>query len=160
MTKLYEVANDYARLLESDLPPEDIADTVEGIEGELTDKIEQLLSICKNELVYANALKEESRALSERAKVSESKISSIKAYIATSLTTVGKKTIRAGIHQVTVRAPSKSVDIIDANLLPTEFVEYETKIKPDTMAIKHLLESGKDIPGAKIKTGKPSLIIK
>ncbi|EPZ5305359.1 siphovirus Gp157 family protein, partial [Cronobacter sakazakii] len=48
MSKLYEVASDYARLMDADIDPEAMADTLEGIEGELADKIEQLLAICKN----------------------------------------------------------------------------------------------------------------
>ncbi|WAT01712.1 hypothetical protein [Rouxiella chamberiensis] len=38
------------------------------------------------------------------------------------------------IHQVTVRAPTRCVEIIDAGLIPAEFVEYETNIKPDKLA--------------------------
>ncbi|ELD3297862.1 siphovirus Gp157 family protein, partial [Enterobacter hormaechei] len=57
-------------------------------------------------------------------------------------------------------APSKSVEITDASALPPEFVEYETSIKPDKLAIKHQIEAGVDVPGAQIKLGKPSLIIK
>ncbi|ABV04671.1 conserved hypothetical protein [Escherichia coli HS] len=49
MSKLYEIANEYAKLMDSDLEPEMIADTIEGMEGEFTDKIEQLLAIIKNE---------------------------------------------------------------------------------------------------------------
>lgn len=160
MTKLYEVANQYAQLLDADLEPEMIADTIEGLDGEFTDKVEQLLAICKNESSYAEALKDEAKRLSERAKSTENKVASIKAYIATSLETIGKKSIKAGIHQVTVRAPSKCVEIVDAGLIPAEFVEYETTIKPDKLAIKHQIEAGVDIPGAAIKLGKPSLIIK
>lgn len=47
MSKLYEIANEYAKLMDSDLEPEMIADTIEGMEGEFTDKIEQLLSVIK-----------------------------------------------------------------------------------------------------------------
>ena len=68
--------------------------------------------------------------------------------------------MKAGLHQVTVRAPSKSVEITDINAIPPDFVEYETTIKPDKLAIKHQIEAGIDIPGAQIKIGKPSLIIK
>ena len=64
------------------------------------------------------------------------------------------------MHQVTVRAPSKSVEITDSGALPSEFVEYETNIKPDNLAIKKQLEAGIEVPGAQIKTGKPSLLIK
>lgn len=160
MTKLYEVANDYARLMDSDMAQEMIADTLEGIEGELTDKISQLLAVCKNLSALSDALKAESSSLSARAKTADNQISSIKEYIAKSLELAGKKKITAGLHQVSVRAPSKSVDITDAGALPAELVEYETTIKPDKLAIKHLLDAGKDVPGAQIKIGKPSLIIK
>ncbi|ENP0655963.1 siphovirus Gp157 family protein [Serratia marcescens] len=160
MSKLYDIANDYAKLMDSGLEPEMIADTIEGIDGELVDKVEQLLAICKNEQLYAEALRNESKSLLERASAVENKISSIKEYIARSLETAGKKSIRAGLHQVTVRVPSRQVDITDASILPIEFVEYETVVKPDKLAIKHQLDAGIAVPGAQIKLGKPSLIIK
>ncbi|WP_034912937.1 siphovirus Gp157 family protein [Erwinia sp. 9145] len=160
MTALYQIANDYAKLVAEDLDPEFIADTLEGMSGELSDKVEQLLAICKNQTAYSDALKEESRRFSERAKAEENRVASIKEYIANSLETAGMKSLKAGLHQVTVRAPSKSVEITDAGALPSDLVEYETTIKPDKMAIKHLLTAGQDVPGAQIKIGKPSLIIK
>lgn len=160
MSKLYDIANDYAKLMDSGLEPDMIADTIEGIDGELVDKVEQLLAICKNEQLYAEALRNESKSLQERALVVENKISSIKEYIVRSLETAGKKSIRAGLHQVTVRVPSRQVDITDASILPIEFVEYETVVKPDKLAIKHQLDAGIAVPGAQIKLGKPSLIIK
>ncbi|EOI5926354.1 siphovirus Gp157 family protein [Salmonella enterica subsp. enterica serovar Braenderup] len=160
MSKLYEIANGYARLMDADFDADEIADTLEGMEGELTDKIEQLLAIVKNESGYAERLKEEAKSLNERAEVIQNKIENILAYIASSLEIVGKKKIRAGLHQVTVRAPSESVDITDSSALPPEYVEYETVIKADKLAIKHQLKAGNSIPGAQLKVGKPSLIIK
>lgn len=62
MSKLYEIANEFAKLMDSDLEPETIADTIEGMEGEFTDKIEQLLSVIKNESGYAERLKEEAKS--------------------------------------------------------------------------------------------------
>lgn len=160
MSKLYEIANDYAKLMDSDFEPEQIADTLEGMEGELTDKIEQLLAICKNESSYAERLKEEAKALNERAAVIQNKIENIQSYIASSLEIIGKKKIRAGLHQVTIREPSECVEITDASALPPEYVEFETIIKADKLAIKHQLKAGKTIAGAQLKLGKPSLIIK
>lgn len=160
MTSLYEIANDFAKLTDSDMDPEMIADTLEAIEWELEGKIENCLAVIKNELAYAESLKAESKKLSERAKSSELRADRIKEYIAASLETAGKKSLKAGVHQVTVRAPSKSVEILDSGALPAEFVEYETNIKPDKLAIKKQLEAGIEVPGAQIKTGKPSLLIK
>ncbi|MCV8210493.1 siphovirus Gp157 family protein, partial [Escherichia coli] len=96
----------------------------------------------------------------ERATVIQNKIDSIMAYIASSLEMVGKKKIRAGIHQVTIRKPSETVEIIDSSALPPEYVEFETTIKADKLAIKHQLKAGINIPGAQLKVGKPSLLIK
>lgn len=160
MTSLYSIANDYAKLMGEDFDPEFIADTLSGIEGMLEDKIENCLAVIKNELAYAESLKAESKKLAERAKSSELRAERIKEYVAASLETAGKKSLKAGVHQVTVRAPSKSVEITDSGALPSEFVEYETNIKPDKLAIKKQLEAGIEVPGAQIKTGKPSLLIK
>lgn len=160
MTALYQIANDFAKLADSGMEPDMIADTLDGIEWELEAKVEQILAVCKNETAYAEALKEESKRLAERSAAATNRVASMKDYVAQSLETAGKKSLKAGIHQVTVRAPSKSVDITDASAIPPEFVEYETTIKPDKLAIKHQLESGIVIPGAQIKLGKPSLIIK
>lgn len=160
MTALYQIANDFAKLTDSDMPPEMIADTLDGIEWELEAKVEQILAVCKNELADAEALKEEARRLIDRAKASENLVVSLKEYVARSLETAGKKSMKAGLHQVTVRAPSKSVEITDVNAIPPDFVEYETTIKPDKLAIKHQIEAGIDIPGAQLKVGKPSLLIK
>lgn len=160
MSKLYEIANDYAKLMDEGLDPELISDTLEGMEGELADKIEQLLAICKNETGYAERLKEEAKSLNDRASSILKKVENIQSYIANSLITAGKKKLRAGLHQVTIRSPSESVEILDSSSIPAEFVEFETTIKADKLAIKHQLKAGISIPGVQLKIGKPSLIIK
>ncbi|KHT21029.1 siphovirus Gp157 family protein [Pectobacterium brasiliense] len=160
MTALYQIANDFAKLSESDMDPDMITDTLDGIEWELEAKVEQILAICKNESAYADMLKEESKKLSDRAKATENRVTRMKDYVASSLETAGKKSLKAGVHQVSIRAPGKSVEITDASAIPAQFVEYDTVIKPDKLAIKHQIEAGIEVPGAIIKTGKPSLIIK
>lgn len=160
MTQLYAIANDYASLTAQDLDPEFIADTLEGIQGAFEEKVEQLLAIIKNETAYAQMLKAESKSLTERAAVSDNKVASIKAYIATAMDTAGKKSIRAGLHAVTVRKPSKTVEITDESKVPIEYFEFVTSKKFDLSAIKLQLKSEKLVPGAELKTGKPSLLIK
>ena len=54
MSELYKIANEYAALMSEDLPPELIADTIEGIEGEFTDMVSAILALCKNESAYAD----------------------------------------------------------------------------------------------------------
>lgn len=59
MTALYQIANDFAALTDSGMEPEMIADTLDAIEWELEEKVEQCLAVCKNESAYAESLKEE-----------------------------------------------------------------------------------------------------
>ncbi len=158
--QLYKIANDYAQLMAEDFEPDMIADTVEAIEGEISDKIEQLLAITKNKAALAEALKKEADALNERAKSLLKHNENIKQYIIQSMTTMEKKRFNAGIHTLTVRAPSVSVKIDDVSLIPPEYVEYVTEMKPDKNAIKQQLKSGAEIEGAHLELGKPALIIK
>ena len=160
MTALYKIANEYAALENEDLDPEMIADTLEGIEGEFSAKLEQLLSIVKNQNALAAMLKGEAESMSERAKSCKAKAESIKQYIIKSLQTMDKTKMNAGLHTVTVRKPSKSVNIIDIDSLPTEFVKYETLVKADKNLIAEKLKLGQTIEGAELVSGKPSLIIK
>lgn len=160
MPKLYDIANEYAQLLNEDLPADMIADTVEAFEGEFTDKVENILGLIKNEQYTCDALKAEAKKLNERAKATQNRIDNLKSYIIESMNTLDKKSMNAGVHSLTVRAPSKSVNIIDVHKLPAEFVEYVTEVKPDKNLIREKLNLGEEIEGAEIKTGKQSLLIK
>ena len=160
MSKLYEISNDYAKLLSEDIDPEMIADTLEGMEGEFTDKVGQLLAIIKNETAFSVALKDEAKKLSERSVIVNNKVDRIKAYIAESMETMGKKNITSGVHQVTARKKSVSVDITDLTILPPSVCEFDTIIKADKKEIKKLLSAGEKVPGAELKYGKPSILIK
>lgn len=160
MTALYEIANEYAKLANEDMDPEMIADTLEGIEGEFTDKIEQVLAVAKNELALAEMLKTEAKNLTDRAKACQNRAENIKQYIIASMSTMDKTKLNAGIHTITVRKPVQSVQIDDVDSLPPEFVEYQTTAKPDKNLIKEKLKLGEEISGASLVLGKPSLLIK
>ena len=160
MSALYEISNEYAKLLSEDIDPEMIADTLEGIEGEFSDKVGQMLAMIKNDCAYSLSLKEEAKKLNDRASVINNRVDRIKAYIAESMETMEKKTITSGVHQVTSRKKSVSVDITDLTILPPTVCEYETTIKADKKEIKKLLSAGEKVPGAVLKYGKPSIAIK
>jgi len=160
MSRLYEIANEYAELANSEMDAEMIADTLEGIQGEFEDKAEQVLAIIKNELALEEMLKAEAKSLTERAKASANKVANLKAYLAESMQTMDKKKINAGVHSLTVRKGVQSVNILDLESLPIDFVDYQTVIKPDKNLIKEKLKLGEKIEGAELVTGKSSLLIK
>ena len=160
MAELYKIANEYAALMSEDLPPELIADTLEGIEGEFTDKVAAILALCKNESAYADSLKEEASSLNERAKAITNKVERLRQYIADCMIQAEMKKVRSGVHEVTLRAASKVVEITDPMAIPVDLVEYETVVKPNKLEIKRRILAGEEIAGATVKDGKTSLIIK
>lgn len=160
MSKLYEIANEYAELANSEMDAEMIADTLEGIQGEFEGKAEQLLAIIKNEQALEAALKAEAKNLNNRAKSCANKVSSIKSYLIESMNTMDKKSLNAGVHKITVRNGVQSVNVLDLEKIPHEFVEYETTIKPDKNLIKEKLKLGESVDGVELVTGNQSLLIK
>ena len=161
MTKLYDLTGDYARLSESsDFTAEEIADTLEAIEGSIEDKVESILKAIKNEEAYAEALSKEADAFNRRARIALSKSKAMKEYIVSALSAASITKLRAGTQQVTVIKPKDSVKIVDLDKLPVELVDYETIIKPHTLDIKKKLQAGEKIEGAELHTGKPALLIK
>lgn len=158
--KLYEIANDYAELANSDMDPEMVADTLEGIQGTFEDKAEQIMAIIKNEQALEEKLKQEAKNLTDRAKSSANRVNSLKAYLASSLETMELKSVTAGVHKLSTRKGSQSVQIDDVDSLPVEFVEYVTTTKPDKNLIKEKLKLGEKVEGATMVTGKPTLMIK
>lgn len=158
--QLYKIANDFKLVSEMDAPYEEIVDALNDIEGAFEDKVEQLLTIIKNESAYAEALKNEADSLTSRAKAAKNKVDNLKQYILTSMATADKKTIKAGLQSVTYRSPSKVVEITNEDDIPVDFFEFVTSKNFDGNAIKASLKAGKEVPGATLKDGKPSLIIK
>lgn len=158
--QLYKIANDFKLVSEMDAPYEEIVDALNDIEGAFEDKVEQLLAIIKNESAYAEALKDEAESLTARAKVAKNKVENLKQYILTSMATADKKTIKAGLQSVTYRKPSKVAEIVSEDDVPIDFFEYVTSKKFDMTSIKASLNAGKEVAGAILKDGNPSLIIK
>lgn len=161
MTELYKIANQYASLANDDsFTPEMIKDTLEAIEGEFEEKAEQLLAIVKNSLAESEMLKAEAKKLNDRSKSALNRVESIKAYLAESMATMDKKSISAGVHNLTIRKGSQSVQVDNLDDIPSDYVDYETVIKPDKNLIKEKLKLGEKIGGVSLVTGKPSVLIK
>ena len=160
MTALYKIANEYAVLSNSDMDAEMIADTLEGIQGEFEDKAEQLLAIIKNSQSLEAALKAEAKALTDRAKAEANRVNGIKAYMASSMETMEIKKLNAGVHTISTRKGSQSVNVVDLEAIPVDYVEYKTTIAPDKNLIKEKPKAGEKIDGVELVTGKSSLIIK
>lgn len=150
------------QLLETsdDITPEMIADTMEGIEMALADKLDAAYIHVHNLDGLAKTCDEEAKRLAERKKSFENRAKSIKQYVLNCLITAGLDKLKTTTNTFTARKGVASVIIDNEALLPDEMVAVQTLIVPDKKAIKEAIENGVDIPGAHIEIGARSLQVR
>lgn len=119
------------------------------------EKIENVGLWIKNLNAEAAAVKAEKDAMADRQKRLERKAESLKNYLAYALN--GQKFSTPKVA-MTFRK-SESVNIIDEQLLPDDYLNITIVTKPDKKIIKDAIKAGKEVLGAELVT-KQNLQIK
>lgn len=113
MATLYSLTTEFQSLLdaisEGEIPEEAIADTIEGLQGEIDDKIDHVLDAFKTLIAEAEAIKAEEKRLSERRHRKEAASEKIKAYLHDELLKLGKARHESARHSVSFRRSSRVV---------------------------------------------------
>ena len=157
--KLYEIVEQHRQLLnlikEGEIPEEAIADTLEGIEGEITAKAESIICALKEMQAEEAALKAEAAALEARAAVKKKAAERMKQYLLTSMQAVGVDKIETPKCYVKVAATPAKVVIEDAEALYSLRPDlFTTKApEPSKTAIGALLKAGEEVIGCRLETG-------
>lgn len=183
-TTAIAIAADYQNLLQlqessDELTPEMIADTLEGMEGELADKLDYIMVIARNNLGNASTCDDEIKRLAERKKSFENKDKALRKYILSCLMAAGLDKLKTAKNTFTARKGSVNVVIDNTDLLPDELVTTQVVIAPDKKAIKEAIESAQaaaaqitadggeipeellnPVPGAHLEIGERSLQVR
>lgn len=183
-TTAIAIAADYQSLLQllessDELTPEMIADTLEGLEGELADKLDSVMVIARNNLGNASTCDDEIKRLAERKKSFENKDKALRKYILSCLMAAGLDKLKTEKNTFTARKGNVSVVIDNTDLLPDELVTTQVVIAPDKKAIKEAIESAQaaaaqitadggeipeellnPVPGAHLEIGERSLQVR
>lgn len=118
---------------------------ITALQEEKERKLEAVALYYKETLVEIDALKTESKKLSDRARIAENRAEGLKMYLVSSLKGEPLKTARVS---VTYRK-STSVDI-DEELLPKKYYVRKVEEKPDKKQILEILKSGQRVRGAEL----------
>jgi hypothetical protein len=151
---LYEIKEKYLYFLQQvedgAIPEEFIQDTLEGIEGEFEDKVDNIACYVKSQLAEAKAIKDEIDALTERKKAKETKAENMLNYISKMMIASKKKKIETPRNVLSFRASTSTV--VDENFIAWAkqegFLELiRTKIveEPEKAEIKNALNAGKSL---------------
>lgn len=163
-TSLYELTSDYQRLqdLASEMDTEEgeaaFADTLEGLQGEIGDKCENIAAVCRTLTTQAAVIKEEEERLSRRRKALESSADRLKMYMQINLEAVGLEKVKGKLFTVGIQKNPASLVIDDEALVPARFQKTEVVILRSE--IKDALKAGEVVPGCRLDQSGKSLRIR
>ena len=145
MSTLYELSEQYQELLSMALDPdideEAIADTLEGLEGEIEDKADGYAKVMRNLEADASAIKAEIARLTERRKRIEANIDRMKRSLESAMRLTGKTKFKTSLFSFNIAKNPASLKIDNPDRVPEEFlIPQDPKI--DTVGIKKELKEG------------------
>ncbi|MDR0480873.1 MAG: siphovirus Gp157 family protein [Gallionellaceae bacterium] len=157
---LYKLADEYIeasnKLADLDLPPETVADTLEGLSGELETKAINVAAFIRNLETSADAMKEAANELLARSKATQRRADDARQYLLANMDRTGITEIECPYYRLRVRDNPGAVVIDDAGAIPAEFMRQPEPPPPapDKKAIADAIKAGRQIDGAHLAFGK------
>ena len=165
---LYEMLTAYKDFLTAvengDIPEEAIADTLEGIESSIDDKIDNIVSMIKSLAAEEAAIKAEEERLAQRRKSKANLQDRLKNYLSDMLIAMGKTEFENPRHKISFRkTPGKVVFDDEKAFIEWAVVNADNLLnygKPtvDKTAIKTALADGVELEGVRIESGQSMTI--
>ena len=156
MQTLYEIAQDYLKLLEmaEEVDEEVFKDTLEGIEGVLEVKADNYAKVITELENRAEGLDKESKRLAERKKVIENNIKRIKDSLQGAMIATGKTRFKTDLFNFGIQK-NKPRLVLDKGLedIPMEYYIFQDPIA-DKDKIKQELKEGKELDFAHLVQGE------
>lgn len=159
-TSLYVLTGEYFavsnRLMESDLPPEVIADTLEGISAPLEEKATNVACFIRNLEASAESIRQAEKEMAERRKAIEAKAEQIKRYLFDNMKRCGMSKIDSPYFALTIKKNPPSVVIDDPAAIPADYMVTPTPPPPapDKKLIAQAIKDGYTVAGAHLEQGE------
>jgi hypothetical protein len=143
--KLYEITELIKKSEELELTQDDL----ELLEIELKEKSDNIIKYVQNLEGNINIIDTEIKRLQQIKQQEKNKLDNLKEYIKYCLNKMNVKKIDSTLGKITIRK-SESLEVIDLEKIPGEFVTIKQTFQPDKTAIKKAIKEGKEIEGAKV----------
>ena len=155
--RLYQIADDYLIALEAlaeieDLPPEAIADTLEGLAGTFQDKAANVAAYIRTLDAEAAAIEDARKAMERRQSALERHAARLRDYLKDRMERTGIARVENSWVSVRVQPNPPSVVIEDETLLPDRFKQEVTTVKLLRCNIAKALKAGESVFGARLQT--------
>lgn len=162
---LYTLADEYlqdvAKLQDLDLDAQTVADTLEGLSGDLETKATNVAMFVRNLESLADQIKQAEATMAARRKAIETRAEHVREYLLTNMQRTGISKIDSPWFKIALRNNPPSVVVDDPSLIPARYMRQAEPPPPapDKKEIKAAIEFGENVPGARLVT-KQSVTIK
>ena len=159
MSALYELAAEYRtdceKLADMDLDEQTLADTLEGLSGELEVKAQNVIMFTRNLEATASAIKDAEAQMAARRKALENRAAGLRRYVLENMQFAGIQKIECPFFKLSIRDNPAAVDIYEPGLIPAQYMKQPEPPPPapDKTAIKAAITAGTEVPGAKLTKG-------
>jgi hypothetical protein len=157
---LYEISAEYRsdleKLADMDLDEQTLADTLEGMGGELTTKAQSVAMFIRNLEASAEAIKGAEAQMAARRKALENRAGRVKDYLLASMMVAGVQKVECPLFKLAVRDNPAAVEIYEPGLIPAAYMVTPPPppASPDKKAIAAAIKGGQEVAGCKLVVGK------
>ena len=157
MGKLFDIAERYKNIEElselvnsGELDAEVLQNALNEVEGELTDKLNNITYIVRKLEGEMATIKAEKERLDKREKTTKKTVENLKSYMFNAMKFTDTKKLSNGLNTWSIAKSPKSVKILDEQLIREEFKVEKVTVSVDKKKLKEALENGELIDGAEI----------
>ena len=152
MANIYELTDDYLRILElmedPELDPQLLADTMEAVKGNYEDKIDGYAYVRQSIKDEIRTIEDAIKRLQEKKTARENNIKRLESVIFQSMKATGNAKIKTAVHTVWIHKNPESVvmEVDDWKSVPEEYLRQKDP-EINKTAIKEALKAGADLSG-------------
>lgn len=158
MANLFEIAERFKALSEcvelvasGELEAEVLEESLNTLEGELSDKLQNITYIIRKQEADLILIDEEVKRLQARKKTLNSSIDRLKQYMYNAMKLTGAKKVSTALNTWSIAKNPLSVNIIDESGIDDNYLIKEVVTKVDKKKILADLKEGKEVQGAELK---------
>lgn len=162
---LLEAAAEYRHitdvLQDADIDEQTLKDTLEAEAWPVELKANNYCIVIGNLEASADAIKQLEERLCRRRKSMEGRVKFLRDRLKQAMEIAGMKRIDAPQFSISVQMNPPAVDVFEPDLVPNQYLRYPAPPppEPNKTAIREAIESGEDVPGARL-TRSTKLVIR
>lgn len=153
--KLYEIADQYQAavntLVNLDLPPEVIDDTLEALTGVFAEKACQVAAVILQMEGEAELIEQAMRRMGKRRKALAERAERLRGYLKTQMERTATEEVKSPEFVIRIKPDTPQLVIDDEELVPRKFKTKERLVQLDADKLKTALQAGKAVKGAHLE---------